>query len=231
MIATLRKKTVPRRAVNGTAGIQENSALRDPDVGLMLRTKEGDEAAFAQLVANNQNRLVGVLAHMLGDAEAAEDVAQEVFFRIYQARHGYEPTARFSTWLFRIANNLALNRRRDTGRRREFVPNGSEPGFSGVRPIERLLADKSGLMPAQQFDKSEMQSIVQAALETLNEKQRMAVLLHKFQEMSYSEIAGTLDMTPAAVKSLLSRARDNLREKLEPYVTRGMLGSIQTSRA
>jgi len=227
MIAALRKKTARPSPVNENAGIEENAALRDPDVGLMLRAKEGDEAAFAQLVANNQNRLVGVLAHMLGDAEAAEDVAQEVFFRIYQARHGYEPTARFSTWLFRIANNLALNRRRDTARRREFVPNGGEPGLSGARPIERLLADKSGLMPTRQFDKAEMQSVVQAALETLNEKQRMAVLLHKFQEMSYTEIAGTLDMTPAAVKSLLSRARDNLREKLEPYVSRGMLGSIQ----
>jgi RNA polymerase sigma-70 factor (ECF subfamily) len=89
------------------------------------------------------------------------------------------------------------------------------------------MADKSGLMPARQFDKTEVCSMVQAALATLNEKQRMAVLLHKFEEMSYTDIAAALDMTPAAVKSLLSRARDNLREKLEPYVRQGTLGSIQ----
>jgi RNA polymerase sigma-70 factor (ECF subfamily) len=203
----------------------ENPALRDPDVRMMLRAKEGDELAFADLVNEYQHRLVGVLTHVLNDAEMAEDVAQEVFFRVYQARHGYEPTARFSTWLFRIAHNLAINRRRDEGRRKEFAPNGDDEVF-GQRPIERMLADKSGMMPQRQFDKMEMQSIVNAAVATLNEHQRMAVLLHKYEGMSYSEIAESLEMTSAAVKSLLSRARDNLREKLEPYVNDGQLGSI-----
>ena len=224
MVATLPDITIERTSVPNAVG-EENAALRDPDVRMMLLAKSGDEFAFADLVTNYQHRLVGVLTHVLGDAEMAEDVAQEVFFRVYQARHGYEPTARFSTWLFRIAHNLAINRRRDEGRRREFVPNGDDAIF-GPRPVERMLADKSGMMPQRQFDKSEMQSVVNAAVATLNEHQRMAVLLHKYEGMSYSEIAVALEMTPAAVKSLLSRARDNLREKLEPYVTRGTLGSI-----
>jgi RNA polymerase sigma-70 factor (ECF subfamily) len=208
-------------------GTDDNPVLRDPDVRLMLRAKEGDQTAFTQLVTNYQDRLVGVLAHMLQNKEAAEDLAQEVFLRIYRARHGYEPTAKFSTWLFRIANNLANNLRRDSGRRKEIVLNVNDSGPLGPRPGERMMADKSGLMPTRQFDKTEMCSMVQAALATLNEKQRMAVLLHKFEEMSYTDIAAALDMTPAAVKSLLSRARDNLREKLEPYVKQGTLGSIQ----
>jgi RNA polymerase sigma-70 factor (ECF subfamily) len=226
MIATVRKLTDRRRpAKNGDS--VENPALRDPEVRLMLRAKDGDETAFADLVTSYQHRLIGVLAHLLGDAATAEDVAQEVFLRIHQARRGYEPTARFSTWLFRIANNLALNRLRDDGRRKEFVMNGDDSSPFGPRPAERLIADKSGLMPARQFDKAELQSIVKSALETLNEHQRMAVLLHKYEEMSYSEIAAALEMSPAAVKSLLSRARDNLREKLEPYVRRGVLGSLK----
>jgi RNA polymerase sigma-70 factor, ECF subfamily len=208
-------------------GTDDNPVLRDPDVRLMLRAKEGDQTAFTQLVTNYQDRLVGVLAHMLQNKEAAEDLAQEVFLRVYRARHGYEPTAKFSTWLFRIANNLANNLRRDSGRRKEIVLNVNDSGPLGPRPGERMMADKSGLMPTRQFDKTEVCSMVQAALATLNEKQRMAVLLHKFEEMSYTDIAAALDMTPAAVKSLLSRARDNLREKLEPYVRQGTLGSIQ----
>src|SRR5262245_36885773 len=94
----------------------ENPVLRDPDVRLMLRVKGGDEAAFEKLVQNYQDRLVAVLFHLVEDRGAAEDLAQEVFLRIYRARRGYEPTAKFSTWLFRIANNLASNLRRDQGR-------------------------------------------------------------------------------------------------------------------
>jgi RNA polymerase sigma-70 factor (ECF subfamily) len=205
----------------------ESPASRDPDVRLMLRAKAGDELAFAELVTGYLPRLVGVLTHVLGDAEMAEDVAQETCFRVYQARHTYEPTARFSTWLFRIAHNLAINRRRDEGRRKEFASQADGSQF-GTRPIERTLADKSGMMPNRQCDKREMQSIVNAAVATLNEHQRMAVLLHKYEGMSYSEIAVALDMTAAAVKSLLSRARDNLREMLEQYVTDGQLGAASS---
>jgi RNA polymerase sigma-70 factor (ECF subfamily) len=216
------QKKLPQHSLISSTDEADNPALRDPDVRTMLDAKSGDELAFASLVTSYQQRLVSVLSHVVGDVEIAEDVAQEVFFRVYQARHSYEPTARFSTWLFRIAHNLALNRRRDEGRRREFAPHVDDSA-SGVRPIERMLADKSGMMPQRQFDKREMQSIVNDAVNTLNEHQRMAVLLHKYEGMSYSEIAEALDMTAAAVKSLLSRARENLREKLEGYVYDGVI--------
>jgi RNA polymerase sigma-70 factor (ECF subfamily) len=194
---------------------------RDPDVRLMLRAKKGDDGAFTQLVTTYQDRLVGVLTHLVSDRQGAEDLAQEVFLKIYKSRHGYEPTAKFSTYLFRIANNLASNRRRDRGRKREVNLPGSESGPLGAPPAEQVLAESSSLMPTRRFDRTEIQSVVQDALESLNDNQRMAVLLNKFEEMSYIDIAATLDLSVAAVKSLLSRARENLRVKLEPYVTQG----------
>lgn len=192
--------------------------LRDPDVQLMLRVKGGDEAAFSELVARYQDRLVGVFWHVLHDQTAAEDLAQDTFLRVYRARLGYTPTAKFSTWLFRIANNLALNSKRGKFRRKEVSLPGDESGPVGPRPQERLIADKSGLMPSRQFAKVEMRAIVQQAMETLNERQKMALLLHKFEGMSYEDIAESMEMTQPAVKSLLSRARESLRSALEQYV-------------
>jgi len=201
-----------------TSDTEQLSYLRDPDVQLMLRVKEGDEAAFAELVAAYQERLVGVFCHLLRDQTAAEDLAQEAFLRIYRARHGYVPTAKFSTWLFRIAHNLASNSRRSKGRRKEVPLNLRDSGPVGTRPEEQLVAEKSALMPTRQAAKSEMRAVVQTALDALGERQKMALLLHKFEGMSYADIGDAMEMSPAAVKSLLSRARENLRAQLEPYV-------------
>jgi len=187
----------------------------------MLRAKDGDEAAFSELVKAYQDRLINIFFHIVGSQEAAEDLAQEVFLRIYRARHGYVPTARFSTWLFRIANNLASNSRRDQGRRKETAFAGSDSGPLGPRPAEQLAAEKSALMPARLLDKTELLTIVKGALDTLNDRQRIAVLLHKFEDMSYQDIADAMELTPQAVKSLLSRARENLRVVLEPYMQLG----------
>lgn len=192
--------------------------LHDPDVQLMLRAQAGDDAAFTQLVELYQERLVAVLYHLLGNQEASEDLAQEVFLRIYRTRKRYEPTAKFSTWMFRIANNLASNWRRDNARHRQTAMVGSDSGPFGARPQEQLLADKSALIPTRLLDKSEMQHIVRTALDSLNERQKMAVLLNKFEQMSYEDIADAMDLSPQAVKSLLSRARENLRVLLEPYL-------------
>ena len=171
----------------------------------MLRAKEGDDAAFAQLVASYQDRLVNIFFHLVQNQEVAEDLTQEVFLRIYRARRGYVPTARFSTWLFRIANNLASNSRRDRGRRKEVTLAGSESGPLGPRPQEKLAVEKSAFLPTRQLDKREMQTIVQKALESLNDRQRVAVLLHKYEDMSYEDIGEAMEMTTTAVKSLLSR--------------------------
>ncbi len=197
---------------------QENPAIRDPDVRLMLRVKEGDEGAFAELVTNYQTRLVSIFYNMLGNRETAEDLAQECFLRIYQARNGYEPTAKFATWLYRIANNLASNTRRSFGRRKEVSLSAREPAMSDAPPREQSVPDKSALMPTRQVDSRETREVVRDAMSELNDRQRMAVLLHKFEEMSYADIGEAMELTPTAVKSLLSRARDNLRESLTEYV-------------
>jgi RNA polymerase sigma-70 factor (ECF subfamily) len=144
-----------------------------------------------------------------------------VFLRVYRARHGYVPGAKFATWLFTIANNLASNALRRQARRREINLDARASGPMGAQPLTTLVQAASGLMPARQLDKAELRDVVRLALRALNERQRMAVLLNKFEGMSYADIAETMDMTPKAVKSLLSRARVNLRDVLEPYLERG----------
>lgn len=201
---------------------EDSGYLHDPEVQLMLRAKKGDDEAFSKLVTSYQDRLTTIFLHMTQNHDAAEDLAQDVFMRIYRARNGYQPTAKFSTWLFRIANNLAINAHRNKARRKEVaLPAGESTAMSGIRPEDQLLADKSALMPTRQLDKSELQAVVQKAMDQLNERQRLTVLLHKFEGMSYIEIAETMEMTVPAVKSLLSRARDTLRNSLEPYMQLG----------
>jgi RNA polymerase sigma-70 factor (ECF subfamily) len=209
-------------AVNGsfvsTAAVATSSYQRDPEVQLMLRVRNGDQTAFTQLVARYQDRLVGIFTNMFRDSALAEDLAQEVFLRIYRARNGYEPTAKFSTWVFQIANNLASNSRRTKGRKREVQ---FQPSMSGSQPLaagEQLVADRSALMPTRRLDSEETRERVMAAMESLNERQRMAILLHKFEGMSYAEIGAIMELTPQAVKSLLSRARDHLRSILEGFI-------------
>jgi len=200
----------------------DSGFLHDPEVQLMLRAKKGDDDAFSKLVVTYQDRLATIFYHMTQNQESAEDLAQDVFMRIYRARHGYQPTAKFSTWLFRIANNLAINAHRNKSRRKEVsLPVGESTQMSGLRPEEQALADKSALMPTRQLDKHELQAVVQKAMDQLNERQRLTVLLHKFEGMSYTEIAEAMEMTVPAVKSLLSRARDTLRTSLEPYMQVG----------
>jgi len=195
--------------------------LRDPDVRLMMAVREGDAQAFEELMLRYQNRLVTVLEHLIGNRETAEDLTQEVFLRVYRARHSYVPGAKFSTWLYTIANNLAANARRSKSRRKEVNLTTQGSGPQAANPLAELAQAASGFMPARQLDKAEMRDIVRLSLATLSERQRMAVLLNKFENMSYADIADTMEMTPQAVKSLLMRARVNLKEVLEPYLEEG----------
>ncbi len=201
----------------------QNYELRDPDVRLMLEVRDDNAAAFEELVLRYQNRLVTVLAHLMGSQDLAEDLAQETFMRVYRARKKYVPGSKFSTWLFTIANNVASNARRSASRRREVQvasPAGTS-GSTGVLGIDQMAVAASGQMPARQLDKAEMRDVVRQSLQSLNERQRMALLLNKFEDMSYADIAATMDLSPQAIKSLLSRARVQLREVLEPYLDRG----------
>ena len=180
--------------------------LRDPDVRLMLEVRNDNAAAFEELMLRYQNRLVTVLDHLVGGRDQAEDLAQEVFLRVYSSRKRYTPGAKFSTWLFTIANNVASNARRTRSRRREVSLSVSDGSSSGGNRLDQLAQAASGLMPARQLDKAEMREVMRLAIEALNERQRMAVLLSKFENMSYADIAETMDMSQEAIKSLLSRA-------------------------
>ena len=192
-------------------------ALRDPDIRLMLRVRSDDAEAFAELVELYHQRLVTVMQHLVGKLEEAEDLAQEVFLRVYRGRKKYHPRAKFSTWLFTIANNLALNVLRARQRKPAIPLNVRNSGPLGPRPAEQLVLDRER-SPHDRMQQQELAAIVKQALETLNERQRVAVVLNKFEDMNYAEIAEVMGLTTKAVKSLLSRARDNLRIVLKDYI-------------
>ena len=181
----------------------------------MLAVQLDDTTAFDELVARYESRLISVLALLMGDREQARDLSQEVFLRVFRARKTYQPKARFCTWLFTIANNVACNARR--GRRFPYQLNPGDSGASVMGP----LAPRSTAMPSHALDRAEEVALVRKAIAGLSERQRAALVLCKFQGMSYAEIAGTMATTPKAVKALLARARDNLRTSLAPYVRDG----------
>lgn len=194
-----------------------NQYLADPDVQLMLRVASDDHQAFEQLVERYQDRLIGFFYHLISDRTVAEDLAQEAFLRVFRARERYQASARFSTWLFRIAHNLASNQLRGQTKRKREVSLVSRSSDSNVGLQEQVLADRSALMPTRQFASKEVQAHVQAALNCLGERQKMAILLHKFEGMSYEDIGSIMDLNSVAVKSLLARARGNLKDALEKY--------------
>ena len=199
-------------------GVEQQLEARDPDVRLMIQVRDDVPGAFEALVGRYQNRLLGILVHLVGDRDEAEDLTQDVFLRVYRARKGYRPKAKFSTWLFTIANNLALNYLRGKGRSAGV---GSEGGDDGS-PASRL-ASREGT-PSTQMRQAELEDVVRGALDHLGADQRLAVLLNKFEEMSYAEIAEVMGRSEAAIKSLLARARNQLRESLEPYLKSGQRG-------
>ena len=197
--------------------------LADPDVRLMLQVREGNAGAFEMLVEKHQTRLVSLLQQMVGNRSQAEDLAQEVFLRVYRARERYVPAAKFTTWLYTITQNVASNSLRKSSRRKEVNLTSSPSGAVPTRPLDSLAKDRSSLMPTRLAAQKEMGQIIEDAIQALGERQRMAMLLSKYEGMSYQEIATTMELTTQAVKSLLSRARANLRELLEPYYQSGQL--------
>jgi RNA polymerase sigma-70 factor, ECF subfamily len=186
------------------------------DVQLMLDVKAGDEASFDFLLGKYRSPLVNFLNRMVRDEATAEDLAQEVFLRIYRARHRYNPSAKFTTWLFRIATNLALNSIRDRRYQRlEFSidsPTEDEDGAPRELPAREMRIDEHMM----ERDRAQF---IQRAIASLPEKQRVAVLLHKYEEMDYGEIAGILECSESALKSSLFRAYETLRVQLAPLMS------------
>jgi len=184
------------------------------DVQLMLEAKAGNDASFEHLLQRYRTPLVNFLYRMVRDSATAEDLAQEVFLRVYRARHGYEASAKFTTWLFRIATNLALNRIRDSRYRQMEV--SLDVRAEDDSPVMELPARE--LRVDQILIERDRTVIIRRAVEALPEKQRIAVLLHKYEEMDYCEISKVLECSEAALKSLLFRAYETLRVQLAPLV-------------
>jgi RNA polymerase sigma-70 factor (ECF subfamily) len=189
----------------------------DLDAQLMLRVRDGDDESFRVLLEKHRNPVVHFLYRMVQDEGVSEELSQEVFLRVYRSRGTYEPTARFTTWLFRIATHLALNWLRD-GRNERGQVRLDDDG-DGDAPL-REVADRKPSVEQQMVYQARLRE-VRDAIALLPEKQRAAVLMHKYEEMEYSQIAGVLECSESAVKSLLFRAYETLRARLAHMVTGG----------
>src|SRR3984893_981667 len=184
-------------------------ASLEGDAELMLSVRDGDQVSFGLLLDRHRSPVIHFLYRMVQNAAVAEELAQEVFLRVYKARGSYEPTAKFTTWLFRIASHLALNWIRD-GRNEKRQANLDEESSDGIakqapdrgRTVEQELVYQVKLREVRQAD------------ESLPAKQKAAVMMHKYQEMEYAQIADVLSCSESAVKSLLFRAYESLRVRL-----------------
>jgi RNA polymerase sigma-70 factor (ECF subfamily) len=172
----------------------------------------GDEGAFEQLVERHQRLVIGTVGRMLGTGSDSEDIAQQVFVRVWKNAKRYEPRAKFTTWLLKITRNLVFNELR----RRSRHPQVSIQGEGEEE--ERPLKDEQAVAPDASLLELELQQAVDAAIANLPETQRMAVILRRYEELSYEEIADALDQSVSAVKSLLFRARTELRQSLQRYL-------------
>ncbi len=189
---------------------------RDADAELMVRFQRGDEAAFTALVRSYQGRIVSLAYRYLGSAADAEDLAQEVFLRVYRAKETYEPSARFSTWVYRITANASLNFLR--GRKARRKVSGSMPGGEN-EDASVDFEDEGAESPGERMEKDELAVVLRRIVDDLPERQRMAIVLNKYEGLSYEDVASAMEMSVMAVKSLLTRARVNIKEKLVPYLS------------
>jgi RNA polymerase sigma-70 factor (ECF subfamily) len=186
------------------------------DAEIMLRVKTGDESAFQYLVEKYRRPMVNFMYRMAHNAAAAEDLAQEVFLRVYRSRDGYEASAKFTTWLYRIATNLAVNHARDTRNERpEKMASLDEPadetGLTMDVPDGSLSAEEMLL-------RRERLAAIRQRVQALPERQRMAVAMHKYQHMDYRQIGEVLKLSESATKSLLFRAYETLRQQLKEFI-------------
>ncbi len=185
------------------------AAALDYDAELMLRVRDGDGASFGLLLEKHRSAVIHFLYRMVQSHAIAEELAQEVFLRVYRSRATYEPTAKFTTWLFRIATHLALNWLRDgkNERSQEHLDDTAED-----MPV-RQVSDRKPSVEQAMVCQVKIEEI-RRAIALLPEKQRAAVLMHKYDEMEYSQIAKVLSCSESAVKSLLFRAYETLRMRL-----------------
>ena len=206
--------TTPDASRAFTPAFAGSESLTDADI--MLRAKAGDQSAFEYLVQKYRRPMVSFMYRMARNAAAAEDLAQEVFLRVYRSRESYEPSAKFTTWLYRIATNLAVNHARDTRHERpEVQVSLDEPDQETGSTIE--VPDRN-LNAEQSLVVRERMLAIRRKVEALPEQQKLAVIMHKYQQMDYKQIAEVLKKSESATKSLLFRAYETLREQLKEFV-------------
>jgi len=195
---------------------ETGAAVQDLDAQLMLRFKDGDTAAFDRLFVKHMHGIVNFAYRFVRNREIAEELAQEIFIKVYESAAGYRIQARFTSWLYRIATNVCLNEIRKPQFR---VPHRSlhASPFDGENDEDRKLVFGTAEGPDQILERKDLSRIIRQALEQIPEKQRIAFILKKYQELSYSEIADVLESSEKAVKSLIHRAKEALAEKLKPF--------------
>jgi RNA polymerase sigma-70 factor (ECF subfamily) len=193
---------------------KETSYLTDPDVECMLKVKKGDRIAFEILMRKYYPRILNFVYRFLGNRQLSEDLTQDVFLKVYKSARRYRPRSKFQTWLYTIAKNSCLNELR---RNRGQMVSLDEPFSPDERVHKKEISDPHA-DPAGEFFQKEKKALIQAAINNLPENQRIAVLLRRYENFSYVEIAATLNVSEKAVKSLLSRAKVNLRKKLSAIV-------------
>ncbi len=182
------------------------------DVRLMRLVSQGDTSAFEELIERHQALVAGTVTRMLSSNSDVEDIAQQVFIRVWKSARRYVPRAKFTTWLLKITRNLVFNELRRT-KRHAHVPLQSEPGVEDP-PVK----DETNLAPDASLLELELQRTIEDAILQLPETQRMALVLRRYEQLSYEQIAEVLDLSVPAVKSVLFRARSELRSRLSKYL-------------
>ena len=195
------------------------SAELDSDAALMLRVKQGDSGAFAELVDKYKQPVMNVAYRMLRDATEAEDLAQNVFLQVHKSAHRYHVRSKFSTWLFTIARNLCLNEIRRRSRHPATSLDAPHPDQED-QPLHQFEDTKSA-SPPESLLHGELEAKIAQVLEDLPENQRLAILLCRQNELSYEEIAKVLGCSVSATKSLIHRGRETLKQRLKPYLRTG----------
>jgi len=205
---------VPSSATAKVAESQSAEGLSDAQI--MLRVKGGDDSAFEYLVQKYRRPMLSFMYRMAHNSAVAEDLAQEVFLRVYRSREKYEASAKFTTWLYRIASNLAVNHARDSRHQRpETTVSLDEPDQESGLTMD--LPDNS-LSAEEAIVRRERLAAIRQRVEALPERQKMALIMHKYQQMDYHQIAEVLKLSESAIKSLLFRAYETLRVQLKEFV-------------
>ncbi len=202
--------------MNDDPSFQADASGDDPerDIRLMEKVRAGDMDAFRELVEAHQQRVIGTVTRMIGDHNDAEDLSQQIFVRVWKSAPRWEPTAKFTTWLYTILRNLVFNECRRRARHKTI----SLDAAADDEDHPQQFPDGNTKAPDTTMLDEEMQDAIERSIQELPEAQRMAVIMRRYQDVSYEEIAEVLDLTVPSVKSLLFRARTELREKLRRYL-------------